>query len=712
MAELTSPPEEKKPQQEGTESTAQTVTAPQPETSKFKKILYSLFGAWIGFGALVLGLGLGFLGAANSHITPIADAFGIDPMKFVQVLMAFSSIFFIFLAFASFAFAMVALFKSFIAKKEDPAKKTNTWKAILWGIMMIILLAAWFVMYMKLDAKQTTLGKPLPQAPIVTQPIETVNLTAPIQITFDATGMENVIDLTKYRIISYVWDFGDGQTGTGVKISHDYKNKGKNNGLFTVSLTVNMIDLASGETIKNNDQKVVVSISNVKTAAVFTATPEKGSAPLEVAFDASESSDPDGEIVKYEWDFSENGKYSDATGMKTKHVFDKTGNYTVSLRVTDNSGQYATSDKEIQISDAFSLQSVISVTAESTGKFLVNKNYLFDGSKSSSPDSTVTKYEWNFGDGSGTKKSKTVSYGYKKEGVYEVTLRVTDDKGITATKTQRIIVGNPPQTPKAVIETIPAKNQKGIVTGKAPLEIQFDASRSTDPDDNIVEYRWDFESDGTDDLYGANVSHIYEKEGTYQLTLIVADSDNNEVKEKLTIQVAPPGLQAKLTASPLTGVVPLLVSFDASASNYPDGQILSYEWNFGDKTPTRQDSAKISYKYNQVGTYTASVTALGADGKRDTATVLITVQVVPVKACYEVNKHSGKAPFEVIFNTTCATGTISKYRWDLNNDGIFGDATTPNITHTFDNPGTYKVSLEVTDQQGVVDIFSDTVVAE
>ena len=682
------------------------------ETPKWKKVLYSLLGAWVGFGVLFLGLGLGFLGASNSHVTPIADAFGIDPVKFVQVLMAFSSIFFVFLAFASFACAMVALFKYFIAKKEDPLKKNHVWKTILWGVLMIMLLVVWFIIYMRLDTKQATLEKPVPQAPIVTVPSQTLSLTAPIQISFDATGMENIIDLTKYRIISYVWDFGDGQTGTGVKISHDYKNKGKNNGLFTVNLTVNMIDLASGETIKNQDQKVVISISNVQTAAIFTTTPEKGSAPLEVTFDASESSDPDGQIVNYEWDFSENGKYADAKGVKVKHVFDQTGDYKVSLRVTDNSGQYATSDKQIQVSDAFSLQSVISVTPESTGKFLVNKNYLFDGGKSSSPDSTVTKYEWNFGDGSGTKRSKTVSYGYKKEGVYEVTLKVTDDKGVIATKTQKIVVGNPPQTPKPVIETVPAKNQKGIVTGKAPLEIQFDASRSTDPDDNIVEYRWDYESDGTDDLFGTTASHVFEKEGTYQVTLTVADSDNNESKEKITVQVAPPGLQAKLSASPLTGTVPLLVSFDASGSNYPNGQILSYEWNFGDKTPARQDSAKISYKYNQVGTYAPTVTAIGSDGKRDATSVLITVQVVPVKACYEVSKHSGPAPFEVIFNTTCATGTISKYRWDVNGDGVFGDETVPNIIHKFENPGTYKVSLEVTDQQGVVDIFSDTVTAE
>lgn len=695
--------------------TSQPAQTPQPAQSaktapppgKGKKVFWGCFGGLVFFGVLILGGALAMLGKSSERATPIADIFNLDPAVVIKGLSAFATIFFILLAFMSFAMAMVAIFKFVTAKKDDPDKKKHLWKVILWGILLVVFLGAWLFSYLTLEAKKQAIDKPIPPPPIVTQPAETVNLTAPIQITFNATGMENVIDLEKFRIISYVWNFGDGETGTGVKVSHAYKNKGKENGQFIAALALHLLEKDTGKTFKNEDYKVIISIANVKTSAIFSATPEKGSAPLEVKFDASESSDPDGEIVAYEWDFDEDGQFDDGAGKEASYTFEKSGTFKVSLRIVDNSGDSATAEKNIEISDAFSLQARISVQAESNGKLLVNKSYLFDAGKSSSPDSTITKYEWNFGDGTSPKKSKTVSYAYKTEGVYEITLKVTDDKNTTATKMQKITVGNPSQIPRASIETTPKKDKKGV-SGPAPFTVAFDASSSTDADDNIVEYRWDFESDGTDDKFGAVTENTFEKEGTYETTLVVEDADGNTSQQKITITVTPPGIQAKIQASPLTGTVPLLVSFDASGSLYPGGQILSYEWDFGDKTPKRRDAAKISYKYNQVGTYTAAVTAIGADGKRSTATALITVQVVPVKACYEVNKHEGIAPFEVIFNSSCSTGTISKYRWDMNGDKVFGDKTGPAITYKFETPGSYEVSLEVTDQQGVVDIFSDT----
>jgi PKD repeat protein len=240
------------------------------------------------------------------------------------------------------------------------------------------------------------------------------------------------------------------------------------------------------------------------------------------------------------------------------------------------------------------MQAVIKVSGEPNGKFLINKAYLFDAGDSTSPDGTINKYEWNFGDGTGTKKSKTVTYGFKQEGVYEVTLKVTDEKGNTATKSQKIIIGNPPRVPKAIIETMPIKGSAKSLTGAAPFEVEFNAQNSTDPDNNITEYRWDFESDGRDDQFGPVVTKVFEKAGTYKVTLTVQDSDDNESKEILFVTVTPPGLSARVTATPNFGTVPLVVSFDASASSYPDGQIIGYEWDFGDKTPKRQDAANPS----------------------------------------------------------------------------------------------------------------------
>jgi len=81
--------------------------------------------------------------------------------------------------------------------------------------------------------------------------------------------------------------------------------------------------------------------------AVITANPISGKAPLEVTFDASESSVAQGnEIVSYEWDFGD-GKTGD--GGIIQHGFDFPGNYTVILTISDNKGAIDTSSKIIKV---------------------------------------------------------------------------------------------------------------------------------------------------------------------------------------------------------------------------------------------------------------------------------------------------------------------------------------------------------------------------
>ena len=86
---------------------------------------------------------------------------------------------------------------------------------------------------------------------------------------------------------------------------------------------------------------LLISLSSCTLAqaplALFTATPTSGEAPLTVSFDASGSSDPDGTIAQYQWDFDNDGT-PDATGVKAIHTYTKPGIYTAVLTVTDSSG--------------------------------------------------------------------------------------------------------------------------------------------------------------------------------------------------------------------------------------------------------------------------------------------------------------------------------------------------------------------------------------
>ncbi len=82
--------------------------------------------------------------------------------------------------------------------------------------------------------------------------------------------------------------------------------------------------------------------------ADLTFSPTSPKVGEAVRFDASESFDPDGQIVKYEWDFESDGTI-DAQGIIVEHVFGQAGTFTVTLTVTDNDGETGTARKTITV---------------------------------------------------------------------------------------------------------------------------------------------------------------------------------------------------------------------------------------------------------------------------------------------------------------------------------------------------------------------------
>jgi len=85
-------------------------------------------------------------------------------------------------------------------------------------------------------------------------------------------------------------------------------------------------------------------LPNDPPVAAFTATPSEGSAPLSVAFDASDSYDPDGLVASYRWSF---GDGTSGSGMVAAHTYEQPGTYTVQLTVEDRRQAMSTASGEI-----------------------------------------------------------------------------------------------------------------------------------------------------------------------------------------------------------------------------------------------------------------------------------------------------------------------------------------------------------------------------
>ncbi|MBC3761667.1 PKD domain-containing protein [Quadrisphaera oryzae] len=141
-------------------------------------------------------------------------------------------------------------------------------------------------------------------------------------------------------VASYAWDFGDQTTGTGRTASHTYAAAGT----YQVKLTVTDDKGAAGSLT----QEVVVTApvaANKPPTASFTSS----ATGLAASLDASASSDPDGAVASYAWDF---GDQTSGTGRTASHTYKAAGTYAVVLTVTDDKGATASLTRSVVVAPA------------------------------------------------------------------------------------------------------------------------------------------------------------------------------------------------------------------------------------------------------------------------------------------------------------------------------------------------------------------------
>lgn len=457
--------------------------------------------------------------------------------------------------------------------------------------------------------------------------------------------------------VSATWDFGDGQTGSGLTVTHTYTALGS----YTVIYTANFGGCNSiiTKTINVTDKPTAAFSS----ASVLTSC----TAPLTVQFDNSSTN-----AVSYLWDFGDGTTSNLST---PQHTYTVVGTYSVTLIAISPGG----------CSDTLVIPKFVRINQPRIFGFT---NLPFTGcapatitmrGQVSSPD-PITTYAWDFGDGT-TSSVAVPSHTYDSVGTYNVKLTVTTNTGCSASYTLNSAVV---LSPKPV-----AKFSASPLNACASQEVSF-TDQSTG---NVDAWLWSFGDGYTGNAQ--NPVYHYLDTGYFDVKLIVySNGCSDTAVHKKYVYIAPPVAAFNIIGSCDT---PFQKSFqDASIGAQ------SWNWNFGDGVTSPLPNPQHVYATN--GLYNVQLIVTNG-GCADTITN--STYVIKQNPSYTVTPlHSNFCKYDSIrftagnFDTAFTTGI----RW------IFGDGTgtifsiaNDTVKHKYNDTGSYNVRLILNDRNGCYD---------
>lgn len=165
-------------------------------------------------------------------------------------------------------------------------------------------------------------------------------------------------------------------------------------------------------------------------------------------------------------------------------------------------------------------------------------------------------------------------------------------------------------------------------------KVQFDASLSTSTEGSVIKYDWDF-GDGKNGM-GESVNHTYNKAGDYKVKLVVKDDRGLSGRFSKTFTVYKDDPIASFNYSPQHSLKEQSISFDASASFHPNGELKNYSWDFGDGASAK--GTQVKHSYSSAGEYSTTLSVTDSDGKTAKHNRLITIiNGIAKKVIYETD---------------------------------------------------------------------------
>jgi gliding motility-associated-like protein len=472
------------------------------------------------------------------------------------------------------------------------------------------------------------------------------------------------INFNAANIVSYNWDFGDGNSSALSNPAHSYPNSGN----YTIRLIITDINGCRDTLQRNNFIRV-----NGPDAS-FTIN--QGQICLNNSISLTNTSSTDGvnALTGVQWDMG-NGYIINSLTNPFIYTYPSAGTYNIKLTVTDASGCMDTITQN-------NLATVFNPDAKFIADTLSCPGSLVTFTNQSTGGSGAETYAWNFGDGN-TSNQVSPTHSYASVGTYTVKLVMSEPIGCIDSSSLVIRI----DTPRASFTV------NDTLTICQPFEAKFTNNSSY----VLNAANWDF-GDGFTST-DINPTHFYVVPGNYVARLIVQSPGNCFDTAYQNIRIGRD--TGSITYGPLDNCAPLTVSFQVR-TDFP----LTYTWDFGNgHTLVTTDS-------NQVHTYEPGIfipkiiikDQFGCSGIIEGVDSIKSYGSIPnFGADTALFCDRGTVQF---IDSSYSSDTITGYLWDFGDGNTSTSITAP--AHTYTAPGLYNVKLTITTAHGCIDSIVKT----